>query len=163
MESIWTIIIGLVIFIVLFLLARELNMWYWKINERISLMQEQNNLLKEFIRGSKSPEKGEVESIITMPTKKVNSHIAPEIKYQNKTNEKSFLKGDYEKIYLEFEDGIKGDIFYIQTKKSYYFKENRSLSNFMHYYDTLENCINALHYFQTTNKILKEGFSGTYS
>ena len=28
---------------------REVNCWYWKINQRISLMEEQNELLKKFL------------------------------------------------------------------------------------------------------------------
>jgi hypothetical protein len=43
----WQIVIGVVIgLIVLFLILREFWCWYWKINKRIKLMEEQNELLK---------------------------------------------------------------------------------------------------------------------
>ena len=41
-----TILIALVIFIFLFLIFREVNLWYWKINERIEIAQKQNMLLE---------------------------------------------------------------------------------------------------------------------
>lgn len=44
-----TIIICLILAIVLFLILREVACWYWKINERKALMDEQNKLLKELI------------------------------------------------------------------------------------------------------------------
>jgi len=43
-------IIGILILIVIFLILREINMWYWKINERISLQEEANELQKENIQ-----------------------------------------------------------------------------------------------------------------
>ena len=39
-----------VISILLFLALRSFNCWYWKINERIALQQETNELLKELIK-----------------------------------------------------------------------------------------------------------------
>jgi len=43
-------IIGILILMVIFLILREINMWYWKINERISLQKEANELQKENIQ-----------------------------------------------------------------------------------------------------------------
>jgi len=43
-------IVGILILIVIFLILREINMWYWKINERISLQEEANELQKENIQ-----------------------------------------------------------------------------------------------------------------
>ena len=43
-------IIALIISIVLFFVLRELNCWYWKINERIKLIEEQNRLLNLLIK-----------------------------------------------------------------------------------------------------------------
>lgn len=51
MEYIGALAIGIIVFIVLFLLLREVNMWYWKINERIALMEEQNILLRNRFQG----------------------------------------------------------------------------------------------------------------
>jgi len=39
-----------VLSILLFLALRGFNCWYWKINERIALQQETNELLKELIK-----------------------------------------------------------------------------------------------------------------
>lgn len=47
------LVLGLAFLIVVFLLLRELNMWYWKINERIKLQKETNALLKELIEQNK--------------------------------------------------------------------------------------------------------------
>jgi hypothetical protein len=44
------VIIGVIIFIVLFLILREVNNWYWKINERISLQNETNEHLKKLTK-----------------------------------------------------------------------------------------------------------------
>ena len=46
--NIWGIIIGIIIVaIVIFLIAREFMCWYFKINKLVTLMEEQNNLLKQ--------------------------------------------------------------------------------------------------------------------
>ena len=44
------IIIGILAgIIIIFLICRELVCWYWKINKIVSLMEEQNNLLKQHL------------------------------------------------------------------------------------------------------------------
>jgi len=53
-QSTITIIGVIVVLVIVFFIARELFCWYWKINERISLMKEQNGLLKTLIRLKKS-------------------------------------------------------------------------------------------------------------
>jgi hypothetical protein len=52
-EPIIGILTALVILIVIFLIIRELVMWYWKINERIELQKETNELLKKLIEKQK--------------------------------------------------------------------------------------------------------------
>ena len=159
MEYIGALVIGIIIFIAIFLLLREVNMWYWKINERIALMQEQNNLLRKLISGSVSPERVESDTIIEKPIEKPTAenitHSAPKIVSQNKTNESSLLKGSYENIHLEFADGIKGSVFHNPAKNEYYFKDKSQWNAILHYYDNFENCVNAFHYFETTKQILK--------
>jgi hypothetical protein len=44
------IIIGIVVVIVLFFIFRELNCWYWKINDRVKLAEEQNMLLEKILQ-----------------------------------------------------------------------------------------------------------------
>lgn len=48
------LIILLVIAIALFFILRELNCWYWKINQRIKLMEEQNRLLNLLVKQNES-------------------------------------------------------------------------------------------------------------
>lgn len=40
----------LIVFLLLFLVFRELNCWYWKINKRIELSEEHNLLLKKILQ-----------------------------------------------------------------------------------------------------------------
>ncbi len=44
-----TIIIIIIVVLVLFFLLRELNCWYWKINKRIELTENQNKLLENIL------------------------------------------------------------------------------------------------------------------
>lgn len=163
MGAIGTLVLGIIIIIFLFLILREVNMWYWKINERIALMQEQNNLLRKLISRSDLQERVVVDSIIEKPTAETNAYKAPKIVLQNTSNESSLRTGSYEIIYLEFIDGIKGSIFHNQAKNEYYFKDKSQWSTISHYYDNLENCVNAFHYFETTKQLLKGGFMGSFS
>jgi hypothetical protein len=39
----------LIVMIFLLLILREILMWYWKINERIKLQKENNDLLRDLI------------------------------------------------------------------------------------------------------------------
>jgi hypothetical protein len=47
------VILILVIAFAIFLILRELNCWYWKINKRINLMEETNKLLKALVEANK--------------------------------------------------------------------------------------------------------------
>lgn len=58
------LLVGLILFaiiIVIFLVLREVNCWYWKINERVSLMKKQNLLLQKLIITIKN--KGQINSL----------------------------------------------------------------------------------------------------
>lgn len=48
-EIIGSIVVGLVILIVFFLVCREIVCWYWKINITVKLMEEQNQLLRKIV------------------------------------------------------------------------------------------------------------------
>lgn len=163
MGTIGTLVIGIIVFILLFLLLREVNMWYWKINERISLMQEQNNLLRKLISQSDSPEKAASDNMIEKPAAETITYEAPKIISQNTSNGSSIRKGSFENIHLEFVDGIKGSIFHNQAKKEYYFIDKSQWNTISHYYDNFENCVNAFHHFETTKLLLKVGFVGSFS
>ncbi len=47
-------LIALVVFVLLFILLREVNTWYWKINERTKLQQRTNELLEQMLYELKS-------------------------------------------------------------------------------------------------------------
>ncbi|GAA4460876.1 hypothetical protein GCM10023093_04470 [Nemorincola caseinilytica] len=44
-ENLFYIVIFFLVLVVIFLVCREINNWYWKINERITLQKETNALL----------------------------------------------------------------------------------------------------------------------
>jgi hypothetical protein len=45
-----TYLVVFVVSMILFLALRGFNCWYWKINERIALQQETNDLLKQLVK-----------------------------------------------------------------------------------------------------------------
>lgn len=49
MENVIPALLVIAILIILFLLLREVVMWYWKINERIKLQKETNDLLAKLL------------------------------------------------------------------------------------------------------------------
>ena len=52
------ILIGLGILFLIFLLLREFWCWYWKINKRISLQKDTNELLERLLSQSSKDSKG---------------------------------------------------------------------------------------------------------
>lgn len=56
--------ISIVVGILLFLLLRELVCWYWKINLRIELAEEQNLLLKQLVKHFKEEKSSDDPGII---------------------------------------------------------------------------------------------------
>ena len=95
----------------------------------------------------------------TPEIKEVKLHSAPEIVSQTKTEESTFMKGKWEEINIEFADGVKG-IIYKPTKGEYSYKDSRG---FNAEYDNYNNCVDGLHYYQTTGKKLESGYLGTFS
>ena len=49
MDTLFLVILAIGITILLFLALRELVCWYYKINKRIELMEDQNSLLKKIL------------------------------------------------------------------------------------------------------------------
>ena len=70
MNSLMIIIISAAIGIVIFLLLREFNCWYWKINQRIQLMEEQNELLKEVLKNKEYQKADNSENIANKESSK---------------------------------------------------------------------------------------------
>jgi hypothetical protein len=85
MGTIGIIIIAVIVFILIFLILREVNCWYWKINERISLMNEQNDLLKRLISGQ-FPEKvglvPKTEKFIKNQNEEIKNNVTPNLDTQ---------------------------------------------------------------------------------
>lgn len=50
MDNLFSLLIGLAIVVAIFLVCREIVCWYAKINERVNLLEEQVELLKEISR-----------------------------------------------------------------------------------------------------------------
>jgi hypothetical protein len=57
------IVILVIVLVVIFVLLREFNCWYWKINERISLLNEQNTLLKKLVSAGDNRAKVETTAL----------------------------------------------------------------------------------------------------
>lgn len=73
MEYLGIIVLALGVLIIIFLIVREINCWYWKINERISLMNQQNNLLQMLVDASKTEEQEnniDSQEVVNTDTKK---------------------------------------------------------------------------------------------
>lgn len=49
-ETIITIVIALAIIVIVFIALREINCWYWKINERAELQRKTNALLEKLLQ-----------------------------------------------------------------------------------------------------------------
>jgi hypothetical protein len=49
MDTLFLVILAIGVTILLFLALRELVCWYYKINKRIELMEDQNSLLKKIL------------------------------------------------------------------------------------------------------------------
>lgn len=89
----------------------------------------------------------------------------PEYIIQNVT-EKSSLLGYVTKIYqIQFSDGSNGEVYLKVKNNQAYFKEKpeKTWYTLMHYYESFEHCVNALHYFLRTGDKLNDGYIDTYS
>ena len=87
-----TIILILVIVIFLFYIFRELNNWYWKINERIAIQRKTNFLLEKLLiqLGASDPNGITVEEIATGKRKKVKIDEWIELLAKNPDGVKGF-------------------------------------------------------------------------
>lgn len=79
------IVVALAILVLLFFVLRELNNWYWKINERISLQYKTNFLLEKISMqlGATDLDEITVEEIQSGKRKKVNMDTWIEYKIKN--------------------------------------------------------------------------------
>lgn len=79
------LIVALAILIILFFIFRELNNWYWKINERISVAHKTNFLLEKISMqlGASDLDEITIEEIATGKKKKVKMDTWIEFKIKN--------------------------------------------------------------------------------
>ncbi len=83
-------IIAVVIVLVIFFIARELFNWYWKINKRVALMEEQNGLLKTLIKLKKRELKDTNEDSDTPgDLDELKEIVAKEITVKHKKSQKT--------------------------------------------------------------------------
>ncbi|MGL4411703.1 MAG: hypothetical protein ACRCTF_06170 [Bacteroidales bacterium] len=61
MSDLLIAIVAIAIVIGIFLICRELVCWYWKINKHISLMEENNELLRMLVAQNSTKQKEAVE------------------------------------------------------------------------------------------------------
>lgn len=78
MDSLAPLIIVLIILIGIFVLSREFFCWYFKINDRIILMQEQNFLLKKLLFSNSSQVKSIDTTVTKTPEQSENERIDSE-------------------------------------------------------------------------------------
>jgi hypothetical protein len=45
----YSAIVLIIVLVVLFLILREVNLWYWRINERVKLQEKTNSLLQQIL------------------------------------------------------------------------------------------------------------------
>jgi hypothetical protein len=56
-DSLGSLLVTLIVFLVIFLAAREIMCWYWKINELVGLQKESVDLLRKLVsRNATCPE-----------------------------------------------------------------------------------------------------------
>jgi len=101
---------------------------------------------------------------ISPESSRISNYYAPNYKIEKKSQKSSLFGSPTEEYFVQYDDGEKGIVFLKQKTNQAYFKDNdSSWSTYIHYYESLDFCINGLHYFLKTGKILKEGFIETYS
>jgi hypothetical protein len=95
METTPIIIISAIASILIYLLARELNCWYWKINKRIALMEENNNLLKKLLKANNVDIGNDTKTSIEI-INSIKKEDATSVTIKNKAN------GEIDTIGLEY-------------------------------------------------------------
>ena len=118
-----------------------------------------SSLMRLFKSGELLESSSSLQNNFTPEIKAVKLHTAPDVVSQTKVGKSTFMKGKWEEINIEFADGVKGIIFK-PSKGEYSYKDSRG---FNAEYDNYNNCVDGLHYYQTTGKKLESGYLGTFS
>jgi len=172
--SLGIVLFVILILIVVFLVCREIVCWYWKINEMITLMREQNELLKKIIlkniikgkeNADTSPQLNDIDSetpIDRLDKNTIDDDSVPNIISKQTRHQHSVFSGAYEEYILEYEDGTQGSIFEKTEKNEFYFKNTSGFGATLYYYDSYANTSSALYTFLKKGIIQKKGHRGTF-
>jgi hypothetical protein len=123
MDPIMTLLLAAAISIGLFFLLRNINLWYFRINEGIEKLDKQIELLEQ-IKDHLSSQKNSVKpgSGSLPPSEKVP--IAKVLNYTKSNNLYTFTNGNVHEIVKE------GDCFYFEFgDKKYYYEDIASAEN----------------------------------
>ncbi len=93
-----------------------------------------------------------------------HDYIAPGYKSKRNGDETTLPVGVSDRLIIEFDDKLKGEIFVKNINGQAYFrgKPEGYWLNVQYLYADKEYCINALHYFLKTKRTLQKGLIGTY-
>ena len=69
------VILSVVVVVIAFFLCRELFCWYFKINNIVSLLETQNNLLERIVNGGKQASEGEKQADVYVKNNFANPYI----------------------------------------------------------------------------------------
>lgn len=100
----------------------------------------------------------------SIPSIDTNSYIAPSHKITKLSEHNSLLVGKTQKYLIEFDDNLSGMI-YLEVKQNEAFFKGKPEGfwvNVTCLYVDWNNCVNALHYFLKTKKLLSIGLRGSY-
>lgn len=152
-DMVIVIIVAIAIIILLFFIFRELFCWYWKINEVVSLMNQQNDLLRSILAKSNSEETvNTIEPKIVEKVQKVEEEIiVPKYSEIEIGSESSLMGGAQIKFDIKFEDGVVGEIYKKVDPELYKIICKKTHA----YYSTKESAINALYVFIKSGKIIE--------
>jgi len=98
------------------------------------------------------------------PAEPGHDYIAPGYKSRANGDETSFFESISDRLTLEFNDTLKGEIFVKRKNGQACFrgKPEGHWLNVQYLYEDKDHCINALHYFLKTKRTLPKGLIGTY-
>lgn len=105
-----------------------------------------------------------LKTIGLKPSGESITYVAPSHNIKKISEQSSWVNGQTEKFLIDFDDNEKGEIYFRFNDKLAYFKGNPEGSwiSVAYYYNDMDSCINALHYFLKTKNILSDGLISTY-
>ena len=152
--SFFTVLIYFIVFmglsIILFLIFRELNCWYWKINRSIELQEETNRLLKIIVDSNDIKVLGTTTQILSSEETSILTQDTESVFFEDKIQIPNVK--DYTDNKIVFIDGVEGEFEIDETNKKYLLFEGERYYYFPEQYFT-----KAVYIMATKNKISKDG------